>query len=194
MSRYELCLRWKLFQRVVGRRNRLPHKHSAHAHAPAHDGMTKTNAMRLLESHGVTFQTREYDVDPEDLSAETVARKIELPIEQVFKTLLARGDRNGLCFAVIPGNTELDLKALAKGTGDRKIDLVPVKELQPLTGYIRGGVTALAARKDYPVFVDETVELFDVISVSAGQRGLQILVNPQDYLKVTSGTVGAWGK
>ena len=156
--------------------------------------MTKTNAMRLLESHGVTFQTREYDVDPEDLSAETVARKINLPIEQVFKTLLARGDRNGLCFAVIPGNTELDLKALAKGTGDRKIDLVAVKELQPLTGYIRGGCTALAAKKDFPVFVDETAELFDVISISAGQRGLQLLVSPQDYLRVTKGTVGAWGK
>jgi len=156
--------------------------------------MTKTNAMRLLESQGVAFQTREYDVDPEDLSAETVARKIDLPIEQVFKTLLARGDRNGLCFAVIPGNTELDLKALAKGTGDRKIDLVAVKELQPLTGYIRGGCTALAAKKDFPVFVDETAELFDVISISAGQRGLQLLVSPQDYLRVTKGTVGAWGK
>jgi Cys-tRNA(Pro)/Cys-tRNA(Cys) deacylase len=156
--------------------------------------MTKTNAMRLLESHGVAFQTREYDVDPEDLSAETVARKIDLPIEQVFKTLLARGDRNGLCFAVIPGNTELDLKALAKGTGDRKIDLVAVKELQPLTGYIRGGCTALAAKKEFPVFVDETAELFDVISISAGQRGLQLLVSPQDYLRVTKGTVGAWGK
>ena len=111
----------------------------------------------------------------------------------MFKTLLARGDRNGLCFAVIPGNTELDLKALAKGAGDRKIDLVPVKELQPLTGYIRGGVTALAARKDYPVFLDETAELFDLISVSAGQRGLQILVNPQDYLRITARYSGPWG-
>src|SRR5271165_792360 len=150
--------------------------------------------MRLLESHGVAFQTREYEVDPEDLSAQTVAAKIGLPIEQVFKTLLARGDRNGLCFAVIPGNTELALKALAKGAGERKIDLVPVKELQPLTGYIRGGVTALAARKDYPVFLDETAELFDLISVSAGQRGVQILVNPQDYLRVTSAQPGPWGR
>ena len=156
--------------------------------------MTKTNAMRLLESRGVAFQTREYEVDPEDLSAETVARRIDMPIEQVFKTLLARGDRNGLCFAVIPGNMELDLKALAKGTGDRKIDLVPVKELQPLTGYIRGGVTAMAARKDFPVFLDETAELFDIISISAGQRGLQILLNPQDYLQVTAARIGPWGK
>ncbi len=156
--------------------------------------MTKTNAMRLLDAQSIPFETREYDVDPEDLSAETVARKIDMPLEQVFKTLLARGDRNGLCFAVIPGNTELDLKALAKGTGDRKIDLVPVKELQSLTGYIRGGVTALAAKKDFPVFLDETAELFDVISVSAGQRGIQILLNPQDYLRVTAAKSGAWGR
>jgi Cys-tRNA(Pro)/Cys-tRNA(Cys) deacylase len=155
--------------------------------------MTKTNAMRLLDAQSVAFESREYDVDPVDLSAETVARKIDMPLEQVFKTLLARGDRNGLCFAVIPGNTELDLKALANGTGDRKIELVPVKELQALTGYIRGGVTALAAKKDFPVFLDETAELFDVISVSAGQRGIQILLNPQDYLRVTGAKQGAWG-
>jgi Cys-tRNA(Pro)/Cys-tRNA(Cys) deacylase len=155
--------------------------------------MTKTNAMRLLESHGVAFQTSEYEVDSEDLSAETVARKIDLPIEQVFKTLLARGDRNGPCFAVIPGNMELDLKALAKSAGDRKIDLVPLKELQPLTGYIRGGCTALAAKKEFPVFLDETAELFDVISISAGQRGVQILIAPQDYLRVTGAKVGPWG-
>jgi len=156
--------------------------------------MTKTNAMRLLESEGVAFEVRVYEVDPEDLSAQTVARKIELPVEQVFKTLLARGDRNGLCFAAIPGNTELDLKALAKGTGDRNIDLVAVKELQPLTGYIRGGVTALSAKKPYPVFLDETAELFEVIAISAGQRGMQILVSPQDYRRITSATLGAWGR
>lgn len=156
--------------------------------------MTKTNAMRLLESQGIVFQIREYEVDPDDLTAETVARKIDLPIEQVFKTLLARGDRNGLCFAVIAGNTELDLKSLAKGTGDRKIDLVPVKELLPLTGYIRGGCTAIGAKKDYPVFLDETAELFDVISISAGQRGIQILLNPQDYIRATKAALGAWGR
>jgi Cys-tRNA(Pro)/Cys-tRNA(Cys) deacylase len=156
--------------------------------------MTKTNAMRLLDSQGIVYQVREYEVDPEDLSAETVARKIVLPIEQVFKTLLARGDRNGLCFAVIPGNTELDLKALAKGTGDRKIDLAPVKELLPLTGYIRGGCTVLGAKKEFPAFLDETAELFDMISVSAGQRGIQVLLNPQDFLRVTGATLGAWGR
>ncbi len=111
-----------------------------------------------------------------------------MPAEQVFKTLVARGDRNGICMAVIPGNAELDLKALAVASGDRKIQLVPVKELQALTGYIRGGVTALAGKKDYSVYLDETVELLDVISISAGVRGLQILLAPADYLKATRGT------
>jgi Cys-tRNA(Pro)/Cys-tRNA(Cys) deacylase len=151
----------------------------------------KTNAVRLLDQLGIRYELREYEVDPEDLAAETVAAKVGLPPEQVFKTLLARGDRNGLCMAVIPGNTELDLKGLATISDNRKIQLVPVKELQPLTGYIRGGVTALAAKKDYPVYVDETVELFDVISVSAGIRGMQILLAPPDYLKAIQGTVAA---
>jgi Cys-tRNA(Pro)/Cys-tRNA(Cys) deacylase len=111
----------------------------------------KTNAVRLLESLGVQYELREYEVDPEDLAAETVAAKIGMPPEQVFKTLLARGDRHGLCFAVIPANTELDLKTLAQATGDRKMELVPVKELLGLTGYIRGGVTVLGAKKAFPV-------------------------------------------
>ncbi len=145
----------------------------------------KTNAVRLLDQLGIRYELREYVVDPEDLAAETVAAKIGLPPEQVFKTLVARGDRNGICMAVIPGDAELDLKALAAASGDRKIQLVPVKELQALTGYIRGGVTALAGKKDYPVFVDETIELFAVISISAGIRGLQILLAPADYLKAT---------
>lgn len=138
---------------------------------------------------GIRYELREYEVDPDDLAAETVAAKIGLPAEQVFKTLVARGDRNGICMAVIPGNAELDLKGLAAASGDRKIQLVPVKELQGLTGYIRGGVTALAGKKDYPVFVDETAELFETISISAGVRGLQILVSPVDYLKATRGNL-----
>jgi Cys-tRNA(Pro)/Cys-tRNA(Cys) deacylase len=150
---------------------------------------TKTNAARLLDQMGIPYELREYEVDPEDLAAETVAAKIGLPPEQVFKTLVARGDRNGICLAVIPGNAELDLKALATASGDRKIQLVPVKELQGLTGYIRGGVTALAGKKDYPVYLDETVELFDVISISAGMRGLQILLAPADYLKATKAKI-----
>ena len=145
----------------------------------------KTNAARLLDQLKIPYELREYEVDPNDLAAETVAAKIGLPPEQVFKTLVARGDRNGICMAVIPGDQELNLKALAAAAGERKIELVPVKELQNLTGYIRGGVTALAAKKDYPVFADETIELFDVISISAGMRGLQILLKPEDYLKAT---------
>ncbi len=150
----------------------------------------KTNAVRLLDNLGISYELREYAVDPEDLAAETVAAKIRCPPEQVFKTLLARGDRNGPCFAVIPGNSELDLKALAKLSGDRKVDLVNLKELQPLTGYIRGGVTVLGAKKEYPVYADETIELWEVISVSAGVRGTQILIAPADYLRVTNATVG----
>src|SRR5579884_2490035 len=135
----------------------------------------KTNAVRLLESMKIPYELRDYEVDPEDLAAETV-----------FKTLLARGDRSGLCFAVIPGNCELDLKALAAAAGDRKIELVPVKELQGLTGYIRGGVTVLGAKKAFPVFADETIQLWDVISVSAGVRGTQIILAPEDYLRATN--------
>ncbi|HLK51440.1 MAG TPA: Cys-tRNA(Pro) deacylase [Bryobacteraceae bacterium] len=151
----------------------------------------KTNAVRALDRLGVRYQLRDYTVDPEALDAETVARKIGLPPEQVFKTLVARGDRNGVCLAVVPANTELDEKALARVTGDRKTELVPLKEVQPLTGYIRGGVTALACKRDYPVFVDETLELFDVIAVSAGVRGTQILLAPADYLAAVRGTIGA---
>jgi Cys-tRNA(Pro)/Cys-tRNA(Cys) deacylase len=147
----------------------------------------KTNAARLLDQMAIHYELREYEVDPDDLAAETVAAKIGLQPEQVFKTLVARGDRNGVCMAAIPGNQELNLKALAATAGERKIQLVPVRELQTLTGYIRGGVTALAAKRDFPVFVDETIELFDVVSISAGVRGTQILISPADYLRATKG-------
>ncbi len=150
----------------------------------------KTNAVRLLEERGVPHELRGYEVDPDDLTAQTVADKIGLPAEQVFKTLVARGDRHGVCFAVVPGNCRLDLKALAKLTGDRKVETVPLKEVQPLTGYIRGGVTVLGAKKAYPVYVDETIELFDMVSISAGMRGLQILLAPADYVRVTDAQLG----
>lgn len=153
--------------------------------------MSKTNAARLLDQLGIVYELREYEVDPNDLAAETVAAKIGLPPEQVFKTLVARGDRNGVVMAAIPGDQELDLKALAQAAQERKIQLVPVKELQSLTGYIRGGVTALAAKRNFPVFVDETIELFDTISISAGIRGLQILLKPSDYLRAANGTLAA---
>jgi Cys-tRNA(Pro)/Cys-tRNA(Cys) deacylase len=149
----------------------------------------KTNAVRILDGLGISYELRDYEVDPDDLSAETVARKVGLPPEQTFKTLLVRGERKGLFFAVVPGDAELDLKAMAKATGDKQVALVPLKEVQPLTGYIRGGVTALAGKKDYPVIADETIELFDVVSVSAGVRGTQILLAPADYLRATKATV-----
>jgi Cys-tRNA(Pro)/Cys-tRNA(Cys) deacylase len=162
----------------------------------------KTNAARLLDRMGIHYELREYAVDPDNLAAETVAAKIGLPPEQVFKTLVARGDRskdrskdrNGIVMAAIPGDRELNLKALAAAAGERKIQLVPVKELQALTGYIRGGVTALAAKHDFPVYVDETIELFDVVSISAGVRGLQILIAPTDYLRATNGQLAALGQ
>jgi len=150
----------------------------------------KTNAVRILEEMGIAFELREYEADPEHLQAEIVAQKIGLPPEQVFKTLVVKGDREGICFAVVPGDTELDLKALAKLSGNRKMEMAPLREVTPLTGYIRGGVTALAAKKDYPVFVDETAILFDVISVSAGVRGTQILLTPDDYLRATKAVTG----
>jgi Cys-tRNA(Pro)/Cys-tRNA(Cys) deacylase len=141
----------------------------------------KTNAVRQLDRLGIAYQLRTYEVDPEHLDAETVAGKIGLPAEQVFKTLVARGDREGVCLAVVPGSAQLDLKALAKVSGNSKVEVVPLKEVQALTGYIRGGVTALACKKDYPVYLDETAELFDVIAVSAGVRGCQIVLVPGDY-------------
>lgn len=151
----------------------------------------KTNATRILDSLSIAYELREYAVDLEDLSAETVAAKIGLPPEQVFKTLVVRGDRGGVYLAVIPGNAELDAKALARVTGDRKIEMAPLKEVQQLTGYIRGGVTALGGKRDYPVYADEMIELFDTISVSAGVRGTQILLGPADYLRAVKGRVAA---
>jgi Cys-tRNA(Pro)/Cys-tRNA(Cys) deacylase len=153
----------------------------------------KTNAIRLLDQLGISYELREYEVDLDDLTAESVAAKVGLPPEQVFKTLVARGDRNGICMAVVPGDAEVSLKSLAHASGDRKIHLVPMKELLDLTGYIRGGVTAFAGKKDYPVFVDETIELFELVSVSAGTRGIQILLKPEDYLRVTKGTIAPIG-
>jgi Cys-tRNA(Pro)/Cys-tRNA(Cys) deacylase len=157
----------------------------------AKESISKTNAVRLLDQLGIEYELRAYEVNPDDLAAEAVAAKIGMPPEQVFKTLVARGERNGVVMAVIPGDQELNVKALAAAAGERKIQLVPVKELQALTGYIRGGVTALAAKRDFPVYVDETIELFDIVSISAGVRGLQILIAPADYLRATEGTIAA---
>lgn len=143
----------------------------------------KTNAARLLENLGIAFDRIDYEVDPEDLSATTVAKKIGMPPEQVFKTLLTTGGAGTYVFAVIPGDAELDFKKLARAAGLRKAEMVPLKDVQSLTGYIRGGVTVFGAKKPYPVFVDETVILFDKISVSAGARGAQVVLSPDDYLR-----------
>lgn len=150
----------------------------------------KTNAARALDELKIPYELREYEVDAEDLSAETVARKIGLDLESVFKTLVVRGERAGVCLAVVPANAELNLKGLAKLACDRKMELVPLKEVQLLTGYIRGGVTALACKKEYPVYIDETAILFEQISVSAGVRGTQILLNPEDYIRAVKAVAG----
>jgi len=155
----------------------------------------KTNAARLLDSLGIAYEVRAYEVDPEDLSAISVARKIDMPAEQVFKTLLTRatpgaGQREvPHFFAVIPGDAELDLKKLAHAAGVKKIELASLKDVEPLTGYVRGGVTVMAARTAFPAFADETIELHDVISISAGQRGCQLVLAPADYLRATEATL-----
>ena len=147
--------------------------------------MKKTNAARLLDTLDIAYELRAYDVDPEDLTAISVARKIGLPPEQVFKTLLTQTSDGEHVFAVVPGDAELDLKKLASAADVRNAELAALKHVEPLTGYIRGGVTVLAARRPFPAYADETIELFDIISVSAGQRGLQLILAPGDYLRAT---------
>lgn len=150
---------------------------------------TRTNAARFLDSLAIPCELREYPVDPDDLTAISVARKIGLPAEQVFKTLLTTDGAGAYLFAVVPGDAELDFKKLARVAGLRRAEMVPLKDVQPLTGYIRGGVTVFGAKKSYPVFADETIQLFDRISVSAGLRGLQILLHPDDYLRAAEATL-----
>jgi len=150
--------------------------------------MKKTNAARLLEGLKIPHTLQEYPVDESDLSAEHVAREVGLPLNQVFKTLVARGDRTGVIVAVLPGDGELDPKALASVSGNKKVDLVPLKEVQPLTGYLRGGCSPLGMKKKYPVFLDESARTFPFISVSAGLRGLQVYLAPEDLRRACEGT------
>jgi len=154
----------------------------------------KTNAARYLDSLGIHYELREYTVDPEEFSAVIVAEKIGLPPEQVFKTLLCVTSDREHVFAVVPGNEELDFKKLAKAAGARKVEMVSLKEVEPLTGYVRGGVTVFGAKKDYPAYVDETIELFDVISVSAGARGTQLVLAPEDYLRASKAEIAGLTK
>jgi Cys-tRNA(Pro)/Cys-tRNA(Cys) deacylase len=148
----------------------------------------KTNAVRILETHGIHYELRTYEVDENDLSGVTVAHKVGMPPEQVFKTLVVRGDKTGVLMACIPVDAELDLKALAAASGNKKTEMVTLKEVQPLTGYIRGGVSPVGASKPYPVFLDDTSILWPVIALSAGMRGCQMLIDPGDLGKVIAVT------
>lgn len=149
----------------------------------------KTNAARKLDELKIDYQLIEYAVDEEHLDAVHVAHEVGMPAAQVFKTLCVRGDKNGVMFAVIPGDGELDLKALAKVSGNKRTELVALKEVLPLTGYIRGGCSPLGAKKNYPVYMDESSNVWAQIAISAGQRGMQILASPKDLQRATNATV-----
>ncbi len=147
-----------------------------------------------MDDLGIDYQLVEYKVDEEHLDAVHVAAEVGMPPEQVFKTLCVYGDKNSVLFAVIPGNGEVDLKKLARVSDNKRCELVALKELLPLTGYIRGGCSPLGAKKNYPVYLDETCILFDKIAVSAGQRGLQLLLKPEDLRVATKGIIGNFTK
>ena len=151
----------------------------------------KTNAVRLLEAAGIDYELREYELAMEGFTAEAVAGQIGLPPGSVFKTLIVDVDRAGPCFAVVPGDADLDPKALARAAGGRKAHLAPLRDVHDLTGYERGAVTVLGARKAFPVIADTTIATPDVIAVSAGTRGLQMLLRGTDYVAVTGATVAA---
>lgn len=149
----------------------------------------KTNAARILERLGIAFEVVEYQIDLEDLSAERTAEKLGMEEESVFKTLVVRGEKRGVMLAVIPAGHELDMKALARAAGDRRVEMVPLAEVEALTGYVRGAVTALGAKKKYPVFADELIELSDRIGVSAGVRGAELVLSPADYVRAVEAKV-----
>ena len=151
----------------------------------------KTNAARILDTLGISYELKTYEVDEDDLSAVHVAASVGMPIEMVYKTLVCRGDKNGVVMAVIPGGGELDLKALAAASGNKRVEMVHLKEVFALTGYIRGGCSPLGAKKDYPVFFDESALSQDIIAVSAGKRGEQILLKPADLVMAAKATVTA---
>ncbi len=153
--------------------------------------INKTNAARLLDKAKIAYELIPYEVDENDLSAIHVAASLGENIEQVFKTLVLHGDKSGYFVCVIPGEHEVDLKLAAKASGNKKCDLIPVKELLPLTGYIRGGCSPLAGKKHYPVFVDESAILHELIYVSAGHRGVQLRLAPDDLLRAVEGTYAA---
>ena len=151
----------------------------------------KTNAARILDTLGISYELKTYEVDENDLSTVHVAASVGMPIEMVYKTLVCRGDKNGIVMAVIPGGGELDLKALAAASGNKRVEMVHLKEVFALTGYIRGGCSPLGAKKDYPVYLDESALAQDIIAVSAGKRGEQILLKPADLVTAAKATVTA---
>lgn len=151
--------------------------------------MKKTNAARILDRLKIQYELKEYKVDPNDLSAIHVAKEVNMDIKMVFKTLVARSDKNDIIMACIPGDDELHLKKLAHAANFKKVEMIHLKELQPLTGYIRGGCSPLCAKKEYPVFLDETALAWEKIAISAGIRGEQILINPNDLIKAVNATV-----
>ncbi len=151
--------------------------------------MKKTNAARHLDDLKIDYKLVEYEIDEADLSAESVARKVGLPPEQVFKTLVARGDKTGILMTCIPGNAELDLKAIAEVSDNKNVEMVHVKEIQQLTGYVRGGVSPIGVKKRYPIFLDRSATKFPFISISAGARGSQIFISPGDLIKILNVTV-----
>ncbi len=152
--------------------------------------MTKTNAVRVLDTAGVAYELRTYEINELDLSAERAAGKLGMAPETVFKTLITHGDRIGPVLALIPAGTELDLRALGEASGNKRVEMVPLRDVLNLTGYMRGAVTPLAMKKPYPVFIDETVELWPVVGVSGGQRGLEVLLAPADLIRVTEAKLG----
>ena len=151
----------------------------------------KTNASRILDNMKIVYRLLEYEVDENNLDAVHVANSVGMPCSQVFKTLCVNGDKTGVVFACIPGDHELDLKALAKISGNKRTELVALKEVLPLTGYIRGGVSPLGAKKPYPVFLDVTASNWEEIAISAGQRGLQIILAPSALQAATKAKVAA---
>ena len=149
--------------------------------------MSKTNAIRILESKKIKFETRSYEVDENDLSGITVANKIEADSETVFKTLVCIGDKTGNIVFCIPVVTELDLKKAALVSGNKKVEMIKLNELLPLTGYVRGGCSPIGMKKLFPTFIDETAQLFDKIFISAGVRGTQIKISPDNLIKIING-------
>lgn len=147
--------------------------------------MSKTNAIRILESHNIHFTTHSYEVDEEDLSGETVAKKIGAKEETVFKTLVTTGDKTGINVFCIPVTEELNLKKAAVVSGNKKIEMIKVKDLFQLTGYIRGGCSPIGMKKNFPTFIEETAQLFEKIYVSAGIRGMQVCLSPMDLKNLT---------